>query len=370
MPDRKITIGLMSGTSLDGVDAVAMSFQPNRMTELGHAFVAMPEKLRVHLHSLCFPGENEIDRMGIAGIALSELYAEVTLSLLQQLNLSAQDVTALGAHGQTIRHRPEKGFTTQLLQPALLAERTNIDVICDFRSRDIAAGGEGAPLVPAFHAATFTGPVPRAILNIGGISNLSLLPSQQESTSVRIFGGDTGPGNILLNHWCESHIGETFDRNGHWSRTGKLCLPLLNEMLLDPYFSQPFPKSTGREHFSEFWLQEKLSTFKALPPEDVARTLTELTAVSIIQALHREAPEIEEIFVCGGGAFNHFLLERLQSHFKGLVTTTDQLGVAPDHVEGAAFAWLAHQFIERLPGNLPSVTKAQGQRILGALYPH
>lgn len=363
-----ITIGLMSGTSLDGVDAVAVRFSEGAMTEIGHAYQPFSSELRTRLYSLCSPGDNEIERMGEAGVALSLAYADVTAALLKTAGLKPEEVRALGAHGQTIRHRPKKGFTFQLLNPALLCERTGIDVICDFRSRDIAAGGEGAPLVPAFHARCFGTSLPRAVLNIGGMANLSLLPGTN-TPHEGIRGGDTGPGNVLINAWCERHIGALYDNGGNWARSGHISRPLLSALLEEPYFARPFPKSTGRELFCEEWLQKKLAGFKALAPEDVAATLTELTAVSIIEALRREAPDIRELYVCGGGAFNRYLMERLARHFTGLVASTAKLGIRPDHVEGAAFAWLARQFLCSEPGNLPGVTHAGGLRILGAHYP-
>ncbi len=369
MSTSRITIGLMSGTSLDGVDAVAVEFSAQSMREVGHSYLPFSPALRESLYNLCSLGNNEIDRSGEAATELARQYAKAALALLSKTNLPPAAIAALGAHGQTIRHRPQKGFTVQILNAALLAELTGIDVICDFRSRDIAAGGEGAPLVPAFHAKAFSAEVPRAILNIGGISNFSLIPSTS-TTNPQIRGGDTGPGNVLLNAWCERHIGTLYDKNGDWARTGHLSQPLLEALLEESYFSLPFPKSTGRELFSATWLKEKLAHFKALPPEDVANTLTELTAVSSMDALKREAPDIAEVYVCGGGAFNLFLMERLAVHFPGKVTTTSALGIHPDHVEGAAFAWLAEQFLTRTPGNLPSVTRATGPRILGALYPH
>lgn len=370
MTSARITIGLMSGTSLDGVDAVAVSFDGELMKEVGHAYVPFELAFREELHSLCTAGANEIERCGVAGVALSRYYAQVVEDLLSKHGLDRSAIAALGAHGQTLRHRPQKGFTYQLLAPALLAELTGIDVICDFRSRDIAAGGEGAPLVPAFHAQRFSSDQPRAILNIGGIANLSLLPSRARQSTDPIRGGDTGPGNVLLNRWCERHIGALYDQNGDWAKSGRLCEPLLAHFLADPYFARPFPKSTGRELFSEAWLTDHLRDFKAINPADVANTLTELTARSITDALKREAPQIKELYFCGGGAFNRFMMSRLQANFSGLVVSTNALGIRPDHVEGAAFAWLAHQFLEGQSANLPSVTHAQGPRRLGALYPH
>ncbi len=365
-----ITIGLMSGTSLDGTDAVAMRFSPSGMERLGHAYLSFTPELREELAALVLPGDNEIEHMGDASVKLARNYADVVLRLLADIGLSAHDIAAIGVHGQTIRHRPERGFTLQLNHPALLAELTGIDVIADFRSRDVAAGGEGAPLVPAFHAECFTGDVPRVILNLGGIANISVLPARGSFTTCEgVLGGDTGPANMLLDTWIESTRGLPYDEEGRWAATGTVNPALLADCLDDPYFALDFPKSTGRERFSPEWLFAKTSLHSNLAPEDVARTLTELTAITVTDAVHRLAPDAHELILCGGGSYNQTLVSALSTHFKGEVFDTRRLGVDPMEVEAAAFAWLASRFLTRQPGNLPAVTHAIGPRILGALYP-
>ena len=361
-------IGLMSGTSLDGTDAVAERFEAGRMTRLGHVYLPYPQSLRNALFSLTLPGDNEIERMGDASVTLARHYAEAVSLLLKETGLTAADVDAVGVHGQTIRHRPERGFTVQLNHPALLAELTGIDVIADIRSRDVAAGGEGAPLVPAFHAECFSGETARAVLNIGGIANLSVLPPRGSSEPVT--GGDTGPGNMLMDCWTQRVLGKPYDRDGAWAATGTVSEALLADCLADPYFALDFPKSTGRERFSPAWLDARLSRHPGLRPEDVARTLAELTAASIADAARRFAPDARELILCGGGTYNRTLCNALAKRFPGKLADTGDYGVHPMEVEAAAFAWLAERFLRRLPGNLPAVTHAAGPRLLGALYPH
>ncbi|MFR6029193.1 MAG: anhydro-N-acetylmuramic acid kinase, partial [Sutterella wadsworthensis] len=260
---ERITIGLMSGTSLDGTDAVAMAFDGRVMRSLGHSSLAFPPNLRAALAALTLPGPDEIERMGEASVALARHYAEATGLLLARTGLSPADVAALGVHGQTIRHRPQKGFTLQLNHPALVAELTGIDVVADLRSRDVAAGGEGAPLVPAFHAECFTGDVPRVVLNIGGIANISVLPARSESPT--ILGGDTGPGNMLIDTWTQRITGALYDRDGRWAASGRVSTTLLDDLLSEPYFALPIPKSTGRELFSPAWLDARLCGHESLP---------------------------------------------------------------------------------------------------------
>lgn len=360
----RLIIGLMSGTSLDGTDALAVRFLPDgRMTRLGRAHRPFPAALRETLFGLATARfTDEIERAGEASVGLADEYAETVFELLDQLGLDARDVTALAVHGQTVRHRPEKGFSLQLNHPARLAERTGIDVLCDFRARDIAAGGQGAPLVPAFHRAVFAGDDDRAVVNVGGIANVTIL------TKEKTEGFDTGPGNMLLDAWCLRETGEAFDRDGAFARKGRLLPDLLGELLSDPYFRLSPPKSTGRETFHLGWLTERLGT-RRFAPEDVARTLTVLTARTVTDALRRWAPRVETLFVCGGGALNPLLMEELRNAFPGNVHSTEALGIHPIDVECQAFAWLGHRFLERLPGNLPAVTGARGERILGALYP-
>jgi anhydro-N-acetylmuramic acid kinase len=366
-------IGLMSGTSCDGIDAVVADFAGDRVQTLGHVHVPFTATLREQLQSLMRSGNDEIERMGDASVALARAYAEATHALLAKTKLAAKDAAGIGAHGQTIRHRPERGFTLQINQPALLAELTGIAVVADFRSRDVAAGGQGAPLVPAFHAAIFSSEKPRAVVNIGGIANVSLLsPSANDEKPMtidesQVRGFDTGPGNTLLDAWCERHTGKSFDVSGAWGACGLVNEALLAHLFDEPYFSAPPPKSTGRELFNLQWLDEKLRQFAAitspthraqLDPRDVQATLVSLTARSIA----REVID-REVFVCGGGVFNAELMKQIPN-----AKSTAALGVDPMHVEALAFAWLARECFASRSGNVPAVTGARGARVLGAVY--
>ena len=354
-------IGLMSGTSLDGVDGVLTSFDG----VLHAAYVAFPDDLKQELLALQATTDNEIHREALASKRISTLYADCVKQLLATAGVAAARVRAIGAHGQTIRHRPELGYTRQIHQPALLAELTGIDVITDFRSRDIAAGGQGAPLVPAFHQAVFgSTEATRVVANIGGMANISVLRADGS-----VLGYDTGPGNVLLDHWVATHLRQSFDDNGHWAASGVVNDNLLKALLAEPYFAQSAPKSTGRDLFNAEWLQHKLSAYASVKPADVQATLCELTARTLADAIRRDAPGTDTVYVCGGGALNGHLLASLHEALGKPVMSTEALGVAPMHVEALAFAWLAARFCERLPGNLPAVTGAQGPRILGALYP-
>ena len=361
--------GMMSGSSLDGVDAVAVRFESNTGLEvLGSKSMNLSEELRALLLSLCFSGPDEINRSQIAGNQLAQIYAETCHALLKDLGLSASHITAIGAHGQTVRHNPQNGATTQLINGALLAELTQIDTIIDFRNRDIAAGGQGAPLVPAFHASVFASDEPRTVVNFGGIANVTFLGRRGEAD--KTFGFDCGPANILLDAWVKENLGLTYDKDAQWARTGVLDKDWLSYLYSsEPYFSQSCPKSTGRELFNSEWLNKHLPT--RMKPEDVQHTLTALSALAVAKDIEKYQPETKEVFTCGGGARNPLLMEYLQKYLPGkIVQPTDILGLSTQDVEGAAFAWLAKQFVERLPGNLPSVTGAKGPRILGALYPH
>ena len=366
-------IGLMSGTSLDGIDAVLAKIEPNGQASAVEA-VSTPfaPDLRKALFELQTPGPNELERERRAGNALALAYAEAVVTLLNKANLQASDITAIGAHGQTIRHQPHLGdlaYTHQTLNPALLAEKTGIDVIADFRSRDLAAGGQGAPLVPAFHAQQFSAIKSIAVLNIGGIANLTLLPNGGEIT-----GFDCGPGNILMDAWIHQHQGNAFDENGKWALQGKVNTELLARMLSDPFFAKAPPKSTGRDDFHLNWLQEKLGDVNH-SIEDVQATLLHLSTHSALEALVRHAPQTQQLIVCGGGAKNQALMNLLKvkaQHFftEPLeITTSDSVGIDPQLVEGLAFAWLAWAHKEKRPANLPAVTGAKGPRILGACYP-
>ncbi len=366
----------MSGTSLDGVDAALVEFSDTGSAPvarvLGFASLPLPEPLRAELLLLNSPGHDELHRAALAGNALARLYAESVRQVLAQGPWQARDIRAIGVHGQSVRHRPGEfdgtGYTLQLNQPALLAELCGIDVVADFRSRDIAAGGQGAPLVPPFHQAVFGHPQEiRAVLNIGGISNITLLDPQAASP---VLGFDCGPGNALMDGWCLAHTGAPYDRDGQWARSGNVHAPLLQRLLDEPFFDRPAPKSTGRDLFHRAWLQARLANTGAVSPADVQATLAELTARCCADSLRRSAPGCSFLAVCGGGAFNAYLMERLHAHLPGCqVADTGTLGIPPQQVEAAAFAWLAHQHLQRQTASLKSVTGARGARILGCLYP-
>jgi anhydro-N-acetylmuramic acid kinase len=364
-------IGLMSGTSLDGVDGVLAWAEPGQvvLSSRGHAHLAFTGELRDELLALNHSGVDELHRAALAANQLMARYAAVVADLLAAAGLSASQVVALGAHGQTVRHRPGEfdgcGYTLQLVNGALLAELTGIDVICDFRSRDVAAGGQGAPLVPAFHAACFGSPgADRAVLNLGGIANLSLLRADGG-----VLGFDCGPANVLMDAWAQRHRGQPFDADGAWAAGGRVDRALLARCLTEPFFARLPPKSTGRDLFDVAWLESVLEGPDVLP-QDVMATLAELTAVSAADALRQHAPRTQALFVGGGGARNRHLLARLEARLPGMqVRSTAEMGVAEDQVEALAFAWLAQAFLARSPGNLPPVTGARGPRVLGALYP-
>jgi len=355
-------IGLMSGTSLDGVDAVLLRFSGNTHRILGESFTPFDDSLRKQLLALHEPQSNEIHEAAVLGNSLARIYAQAVHDLLAKTNTGSASVQAIGCHGQTVRHRPDAGYTIQLGNGALLAELTRNIVVCDFRSRDIAAGGEGAPLVPAFHRAMFAHPsIHRVIVNIGGIANLTDLGAGP------VQGFDTGPGNMLMDAWIQRHLGKSFDRDGGWAQGGSCINRLLDALLDHDFFTRNPPKSTGRELFNLAWLDAQLSGKEN--PRDVQATLLELTAVSIARGIKTWCGDAQ-IYVCGGGAANAALMSRLAAAVPGLsVATTAKLGIDPDWVEACAFAWLARQALLLQPGNMPSVTGATGPRILGAIYP-
>ncbi len=371
---HSLYIGLMSGTSLDGIDAVLAKIESGgAVSLLGAVSRPFTPELRKALLDLQSPGPNELHREKQAGNALAIEYAEAVQSLLTQKNLNATDISAIGAHGQTIRHQAglahHLAYTHQTLNPALLAELTDIDVIADFRSRDLAAGGHGAPLVPAFHAQQFASNKDVAVLNLGGIANLTLLPKNGE-----IKGFDCGPGNMLMDAWIADQQGHTFDHDGTWASQGQVNQSLLSKMLADPFFSKAPPKSTGRDDFHLKWLVEQIDV-ENINAEDVQATLLHLTAHSALQALERHAPQAQILIVCGGGARNTALMNLLKASTQAVfknpleIVTSDALGLDPQLVEGLAFAWLAWAYKEKRPANLPAVTGAKGPRILGACYP-
>ncbi|WP_271273085.1 anhydro-N-acetylmuramic acid kinase [Aliamphritea hakodatensis] len=363
-----VYIGLMSGTSLDGIDAVAVSFEPH-FRLLGTHSETLPESLNQNIRSLLAPGDNEIDRLGMLDLDLGKAFAGASNNLLAKHKLAHADIRAIGSHGQTIRHRPEHHFTLQSGDPNTIAEHTGIMTIADFRRRDMAAGGQGAPLVPAFHNALFHSPeTNRVIVNIGGMANLTVLPACPDA---EVLGYDTGPGNVLMDSWIHEHQQLSYDRNGNWAAQGNVIPQLLEQMLSLPFFHEPAPKSTGREQFNLIWIQRMLTLLDQAPNNtDVQATLAELTATSIAMAIRSHGLETAEVYLCGGGSHNRHLQQRIQALLPGYtVATTAALNLHPDWVEAVAFAWLAKQTLENLPGNMPTVTGASGYRILGAIYP-
>ncbi len=356
-------IGLMSGTSMDGIDAVLVDLH-NIPKLLHHAHQPFSPQLRAALLALNEPGNDELHRAALAANALALGYATVVRTLLTQAHLASDRVTAIGCHGQTVRHQPQSGYTLQLVNGALLAELTGIRVVCDFRSRDIAAGGEGAPLVPAFHRAVFAHPQQsRAVVNIGGIANITSLPAQGD-----VIGFDCGPGNVLMDGWILAHQGVAYDAGGAWAAQGAALPELLERLLAHEFFERPPPKSTGRDLFNLKNLEAVLAGNER--PVDVQATLCDLTATAIARALNAHCADAREVYLCGGGARNDRLRKRLAALLPDRrVALTDELGIAAEPVEAAAFAWLAQRTLSGEPVNLPAVTGARGPRVLGAIYP-
>lgn len=311
--------------------------------------------------------------MGELDRELGHLFAQAINTLLQQTLYCSDDIAAVGCHGQTVRHHPPSSgrnittsFTLQITDPNTITEQTGITTVADFRRRDIAAGGEGAPLAPAFHAAAFgASNTCRAIINIGGFANISLLEG-----NTLIAGFDSGPGNSLLDLWIGQHQNQPYDHNGTWAASGRVHQELLHQLLSDPYFTLTGPRSTGKEHFNRQWLTAQLDAFNTLSPEDVQATLTELTAISISRSAQQCDTRAQEVYICGGGAHNQYLMERISHHFAGIpVASSGKLGIEPDWVEAATFAWLAYKTLQGQPGSASAVTGASGSRILGAIYP-
>ena len=371
-----VFIGLMSGTSMDGIDGVLVDFGAQvREPLLAHAHQPFAPELRDMLWALNTSGPDELHRAALAGNALATAYARVVRSLLSSAQLPPSAICAIGAHGQTVRHQPGLhdgiGYTSQLLNGALLAEQSGVDVVCDFRSRDVAAGGQGAPLVPAFHRAMFAQPgQDRAVLNVGGIANLTLLHRDG-----RIGGHDCGPGNVLMDLWCHQHTAQDYDACGQWAASGQPIQSLLDALLAEPYLHQVPPKSTGRDLFSSGWLDAQMNSDlarqQAWRPEDVQATLNLYTARAAGNDLKRWMPGAERLLVCGGGALNTHLLRNLATELPQVDVKPIQHAhsIDPMHVEAMAFAWLAQAFMQRIPANCIEVTGASGLRVLGALYP-
>ena len=386
--DDGLYIGMMSGTSLDGMDAVLCQFGGEENTQQPMRLLAtrsqdFPPRLREVLLALCQPngvqelvptvGEpnSELDWFGWASKEYAEFASEVVNNLLQQSNTDVESVLAIGCHGQTVRHRPQMGFSLQLLDANIIAERTGISVVSDFRRRDMAVGGQGAPLVPAFHQALFATPdSTRVLLNLGGIANITVLPTDESP----VIGYDTGPANLLLDAWTALHTDKGYDAGGAWAQSGQVVEPLLNQLIEHPFFARTYPKSTGREDFNLAWLQSELQKFDQASAHiryssaDVQATLTELTAMSASMQINMfiNAQENSSVYVCGGGALNDYLMTRLQAHLPHCtVETTAILGLNPAWVEAVAFAWLARQTLMGETGNLPAVTGASKGVVLG-----
>lgn len=361
---RLLFAGLMSGTSLDGVDAVLLDLAGPKPTLVARAHFPFEPELRAKLLALNASGPGELERAATCGNELARRYAAAVAALLAQSSVAAREIRAIGCHGQTVRHRPDSGYTLQLGNAALLAELTGACVVADFRSRDVAAGGQGAPLAPAFHAAMFAGAVEnRAVLNLGGMANLTWLPADGAVT-----GFDTGPGNCLMDLWALAHLGKPRDEGGAWAAASRADAALLDALLAEPYFSLPPPKSTGRDRFNEAWLRKRLSP--AADPGVVQATLLELTAQSVARAVSRYCEGAQRLIVCGGGVHNGSLMGRLGDLLRPVpVESSARHGLDPALVEAAAFAWLAHRTLEGRTGNLPAVTGARGARVLGAIYP-
>jgi len=363
-------IGLMSGTSVDAIDATLVQ-QKQTGQQLLHS-ISRPwsKQLQQRIRELSQPGDNEIDQLGALDADIGLCFAQIVNELLSSQGLKATDIVAIGSHGQTIRHRPDAAlpFTIQIGDPNRIAALTGITVVADFRRRDMAVGGQGAPLAPAFHRYQFgSTDEDRVTLNLGGIANIAILPQQISGTTI---GFDTGPANTLMDHWTKLHLQKPYDRDGQWASEGTIHPALLNSMISDPFFDLSPPKSTGPEHFSSSWLNLHLAPFPSLEPADVQATLTALTSRSIASAIEQYAPKAGKVIACGGGIHNKHLMRTLTKALNGkTLATTADYGVDPDFVEAAAFAWLAYQTMNRRPGNIPAVTGAKTETILGGIFP-
>ncbi len=371
---------------MDGVDAVLCDISSQSCNTLAAHTLSYSNELLTVLNRLCSEGPNELNTLAVADRLVAEAFALAVNELLAKCELCASDIEAIGSHGQTIRHYPNgdapntdfsaqsaRGFTCQIGDPNTIAVLTNIDVIADFRRKDIALGGQGAPLVPAYHNAVFAHKEKhRALVNIGGMANITILAP--ENSGIAPLGFDTGPGNTLLDKWAQQHLNKAFDENGNWAASGNVNEALLNHLVKDPYFQQLPPKSTGREYFNLQWLRKTLLSFADTAPEDVQATLLQLTAITIANDVKRELPaprnqEPNEVIVCGGGAFNNTLMQTLRSLMPAFnVVDSSNAGIHPQHVEGTAFAWLANAFKHNIPGNVPAVTGASRPAVLGALF--
>ena len=368
MDSATIYLGLMSGTSIDSIDVAAVEFSQDTPSLLGTHSHPIPANLKQQILNLCLPGSDSLQLYCETDNLLGELFAEAALALMSSLGIPAKQIAAIGSHGQTVRHSPpgadKLAYSQQIGDPTIIAARTGCTVVADFRRADMALGGHGAPLVPAFHQQLFsTSNKNRVILNIGGIANITLLAANGDCS-----GYDTGPGNILLDSWCQLHLGTAYDNNGDWGTGGTVDSSLLKQLKSHRFFAQPAPKSTGREEFNLVWLKSQILEFD-LPVEDIQATLMQLTAESIADQVNNLGVPISEVYVCGGGVFNSGLMQLLADAMPdSSLSSTAQLGLDPNWVEACAFAWLAKRRIENKTGNLPAVTGASREAILGAVY--
>ena len=363
-------IGLISGTSIDGIDAALVNFSATGSHSLAaYHYSPWPPEMVERLRFLSVPGQGTIEELGVLDAEVADAFALATDALLRKAGIAPQDINAIGSHGQTIRHLPDqpRPFTLQIGDPNRIAQQTGIPVVADFRRRDMAAGGQGAPMVPAYHTAVFSKPgEPRVVVNIGGIANVTILPSDED---MAVSGFDTGPGNTLLNAWTREHLGREFDSDGAWAASGRVDHSILETMLADPYFRASVPKTTGPEYFNRRWIGEKLGPSN-LSPQDIQATLTALTAHSIAQSIELHAPTSKKLIVCGGGVHNAALMRHLETRLPNInVESSSRYGIDPDQVEAIAFAWLARRTLHGLSGNLPSVTGASHPVVLGGIYP-
>jgi anhydro-N-acetylmuramic acid kinase len=368
--NKDLYVGLMSGTSMDAIDAALIAINGVQVDLQQTSSSPIPQDIRTEMLALSTPAENELERAMALDVAMGRIFAKAVNELLQQSSIHASDIRAIGSHGQTLRHKPdgETPGTLQIGDPNIIAELTGITTVADFRRRDMAAGGQGAPLVPAFHEKVFrNNKNNRIIVNIGGIANITVLPKATDQATI---GFDTGPGNLLMDSWTQQNNSEPFDKNGQWAASGTINDELVSMMLADPFFKQPVPKSSGRDYFNAGWLENILKEFSAVTPANVQASLCELTATSIADAIKDVCPKADGLYICGGGVHNKTLCKRLQQHLpEQRVASTNELGIDPDWVEAIAFAWLAKQTLEGLPGNVPTVTGAKHPVILGAIYP-
>jgi anhydro-N-acetylmuramic acid kinase len=368
MDSATIYLGLMSGTSIDSIDVAAVEFTPKRPHLLGTHSHPIPANLKQQILNLCLPGNDSVQLLCETDVLLGELFAEAALALMTSLNIQAEQVAAIGSHGQTVRHSPpgsdSLAYSQQISDPTIIAARTGCTVVADFRRADIALGGHGAPLVPAFHQRLFSShETNRVILNIGGIANITVLTANGDCS-----GYDTGPGNILLDSWCQQQLGTAYDNNGEWGAGGTVDKPLLKQLKSHGFFARPAPKSTGREEFNLAWLKEQLGGFD-LSAQDIQATLMQLTADSIADQINNLGLPISEVYVCGGGVHNKGLMQLLANAIPtSTLSSTSELGLDPNWVEACAFAWLAKRRMENKPGNLPLVTGASREAILGGVY--